>query len=81
MAEWQLDIIATQLTGQVQFKRPYPRPLFTEERRWNGFLLEAMEYIVEADRVFSKPPEKWGDTETAFAREMLQQLSAAGFPL
>ncbi|MCC6603106.1 MAG: hypothetical protein IT327_07845 [Anaerolineae bacterium] len=69
------------LTGQVQFKRPYPRPLLSEEMRWNGFLLEAMEHVIAADKVFRKPPEQWGDDDTAFARAMLAGLAAAGIPL
>jgi len=81
LALWQQDLVATRLTGQVQFKRPYPRPLLSEEMRWNGFLLEAMDYITEADKVFRKPPETWGDSETAFARAMLEALAAAEFPL
>jgi len=49
--------------------------------RWNGFLLEAMEHVIAADRVFRKPPEQWGDDDTAFARAMLAGLAAAGIPL
>ncbi len=81
LANWLIDPVATALTGKVTFKRPYPRPLLSEEMRWNGFLLEAMDYIIEADKVFRKPPEQWGDDDTAFARAMLAQLAAAGFPL
>lgn len=81
LALWQYDVVATRLSGKVQFRRPYPRPLISEDIRWNKFLLDAMAYIVEAERVFSRPPEEWGDKETAFASEMMQRLSDAGFSL
>jgi hypothetical protein len=81
LANWLIDPVATSLTGKVSFKRPYPRPLLSEEMRWNGFLLKAMEHVVEADRVFKMPPEKWEKEEDAFVRSMLGALSEAGFSL
>jgi len=68
LALWQQDLVATRLTGQVQFKRPYPRPILSADMRCDG-------------KVFRKPPETWGDSETAFARAMLEALAAAEFPL
>jgi hypothetical protein len=77
MAKWCFDPVATALSGRVEFRLPYPQANWREERRWNGFLLEAMRTVTEAYRIFSKPAEQWDAEENLFYVNMLKGLKTA----
>ena len=66
MAQWLYDPVAAALAGAVRFRLPYPQANWREEKRCNGFLIQAMEKMAEAERVFTKPVEQWGKTEDEF---------------
>lgn len=66
MAQWLYDPIASALSGTARFRLPYPQANWRDERRWNAFLVEAMELMVEAEQVFGKPAGQWGPKEDDF---------------
>lgn len=75
MAQWCFDPLSSSLVRSVKFRMPYPKPDWYEERTWNRPLIAAMQHATEADGVFSKDPEAWGDEETTFYRTMLEGLA------
>jgi len=74
MASWCVDPVATAQTGRTQFRHPYPQNgrSWRVQQQWNQFPLRAMQHMVEAERVYSKPPDKWKDADRKFDQKTLQ---------
>ncbi len=63
------------MAGRPTFRKPYPRPHdWVEDRRLNGFLLNAMAHAWKAYQVFTSDASKWvgGGMEDKFMNEMLK---------
>lgn len=58
---------------------PYPRSDWHEEYHWNSFLINAMTYALAADAVFATPGEDWGEAETDFFRNYLNNLDEVDY--
>lgn len=55
----------------VRCQLPYPRPAgWREERRWNSFIIDAMEIALRAHSVFSTDDSRWGKAEREFFKWM-----------
>lgn len=80
-ANWYYDPVSSYLSGLPQFSKPYPQTGYEADVLWNDFPLRAMSYTIEADRVFRKDPETWGQVEDAFYDEMIAGLNESGTEL